>query len=95
MRPLKREAKMATKKRVPKVIKLFDELFEIEQKLKETKALYERKEELLAEIFEKQPKKPHVIFSEYDSNHYEVQVVEQNGHYVFHKPYRLSLKKKK
>ena len=73
-----------------KITKLYQELLEVEDQLAEVKDLYERKEVLLEQIF-KLNKGPQLF--EIEGEEKNVEVVLQRGHYVFNRPFRLSIKK--
>jgi len=78
--------------RQTKVEKLYLELLEVEDELSYAKELYQRKEELLEQIFKLDDAKKEHVF-EINGEDKSVKVVLQNGHYVFNRPFRLSVKK--
>ena len=102
----KKTKKKTKTRKSKKIINLYLELLEINEELKNVKSLYDRQEKLLKEIYDLD-KGPQFVFEaeEKDLSHYSatglyendkeilVEVVEQNGHYVFHRPLRLSIKK--
>jgi len=79
-------------KKEKKLEKLYLEILEVEHELEAVKDLYERKHELLEEIYELRDEGQ--VF-EIDGEEKVVKVVLQKGHYVFNRPFRLSITKNK
>tara|TARA_B100000745_G_scaffold119779_1_gene77482 strand:- start:48 stop:302 length:255 start_codon:yes stop_codon:yes gene_type:complete len=77
-------------KKSSKIIKLYQQLLEVNSELSEIAYLYQQQENLLKEIF-KENKGPQII--EVEGEERTLEVVPQNGQYIFHKPLRLSNKK--
>jgi phosphopantetheine adenylyltransferase len=85
---MNKKTKKKTKKKT--LEELFHEVLILDLEIKHFRVIFEERDKLLEEIFKRTKKAKKVNFNDEEIL---VEVAEQNGHYVFHRPLRLSIKK--